>query len=231
MPPRVAPTNAVRRIGHQRAKVALRPPESFLCGAQGRIEPANQKCDRNKKGEANNCAAIFRGGVLPGQGIIAAHGEGEGGGSDSGSGSPSPRADHDGDRKEGQTALGHIGEQNRGNQSERGAEHSDAVAQNRVPGRGQQTRAKKGEVLPHTEVNLRAAKRKRRVTAVHVRVAQTGPVPSDRGRLGPISRGRGGESYNEIRKNTFPCELPQRKEQRLATDGRNRETGGGTGRA
>src|SRR4029077_1991250 len=43
-------------------------------------------------------------------------------------------------------------------------------------------------------VNLRAAKRKRRVTAVHMRVAQTARVLRGRGPSGPISRRRVAES-------------------------------------
>src|SRR5262249_60467818 len=80
------------------------------------------------------------------QRVIRAHGYRERGSHEARLPAAVPGADHHGDRENGQAALGNIGKKQGRNQGERRAEHSDAVTQNWVLRRGNEARAKKGEV-------------------------------------------------------------------------------------
>src|SRR4051794_24639118 len=98
-------------------------------------------------------------------GEIRAYGEREGCGDQPWLPPPIPSAYHDGDSKHDQPAFHYVGEQEGGNQSERGTKDSESVAQNGRSRRRDVAVAKKGEFPSHAK-NPRTSKSMERVTLV-----------------------------------------------------------------
>ena len=71
----VAAANAIRRVHHQRAKVALGEAQAFLRGAEGGIEPADQQCYGEEESEVRDRFAIIDRSLPSDQRIVDADGE------------------------------------------------------------------------------------------------------------------------------------------------------------
>src|SRR5258708_13565307 len=58
-PKRVAAADAIRRVHHQRAKVALGAAQALLRSPEGSVKPADQESHSKKQGEAGERPEIF----------------------------------------------------------------------------------------------------------------------------------------------------------------------------
>ena len=131
----VAAANSVRGIGHERPEIHLRESQALLGATQRGVKPADQHGQHNEQSQPDHGGAVLGRVVLAGKREIRADGEGEGSGDQPRLPAAIPGANHHGDGKHGQPAFCDVREQQNGNQRERGAEYSYAVAQNGRTGR------------------------------------------------------------------------------------------------
>src|SRR5258708_8705080 len=148
-PKRVAAADAIRRVHHQRAKVALGAAQALLRSPEGSVNPADQESHSKEQGEVGDRPAIFAWSQISGEGIIGAHGQSKRGGGQSRLPSSVPGADHHGDREHDEPALRDIGKKQGWNQRQDGAEESDSVAQDGSARRSSGQAADEGEFHSH----------------------------------------------------------------------------------
>ena len=165
-PEGIATADAVRRVHHQRAKVALRPAQAVLGGAESGVEPADQQSHGEEQREVRDRLVILAWSLFSGERIVGADGERERGGRESGLPSSVPGADHHGDREHHQAALRDIGEKQGWNQRQDGAEESDSIAQDGRARRSYDQAADDGDFHSHESHAMRRP-RAQRVTLVH----------------------------------------------------------------
>src|ERR1700678_1215378 len=146
----IAAANAVGRIHYQRTKIALGAAQALLGRAKGGIEPADEEGHSEKQGKVRDRIVIFAGSLSPGKRIVGADGKRERGGGESGLPSSVPGTDHHGDSEYDQPTLSDIGEKQRGNEGENGAEESDPVAQDGGARRSYDQTADEGEFHSHS---------------------------------------------------------------------------------
>ena len=145
----VAAADAVRRVHHQRAKVALGAAQAFLSSAEGGVEPADQQGHGEEQGEVRDGLAILAWSQISGERIVGADGKSKRGGGESGLPSSVPGTDHHGDGEHDEAALRDIGEKQGWDQRQDGAEESDSVAQDRSARRSYGQAADEGEFHSH----------------------------------------------------------------------------------
>src|SRR4029077_19373714 len=146
---RVAAADTIRRVHHQRAKVALGPAEALLGSPESGVEPTDQQSHGEEKGEVRDGLAILAGSLSSSQRIVGADGKRKRGGGESGLPSSVPGTDHHGDGEHDEAALGDIGEKQGWNQRQDGAEESNSVAQDRSARRSYGQAADEGEFHSH----------------------------------------------------------------------------------
>ena len=106
----VATANAVRRVHHERSKVALGESETLLRSAQSGVEPADQERDSDEESEVRDCFTIINRGLSADKRVIDADGKRERGSGETGLPASVPGAHHDGDGEDNQATLRNIGE-------------------------------------------------------------------------------------------------------------------------
>src|ERR1700674_1744624 len=146
---RVAAADAIRRVHHQRAKVALGAAEALLSSPEGGVEPADQQGHGEEQGEVRDGLAILAGSLSSGERIVGADGKRKRGGGESGLPSSVPGTDHHGDGEHDEAAFRDIGEKQGGNQRQDGAEESNSVAQDRSARGSYGQAADEGEFHSH----------------------------------------------------------------------------------
>src|SRR5579863_2946354 len=97
---------------------------------------------------------------------VRAYGQSKGSCHQAGLPAPIPGADHDGDRKDYQAALHHVGEHEGWNECENNTEDSDAVPEDGGPSRCHKSSAEKGELRSHTKSKGSTGAETPRVTGV-----------------------------------------------------------------
>ena len=145
----VAAADAVGRVHHQRAKIALGAAQTLLGSAEGGVEPADEQGHGEEQSEVGERLAILAWSLSGGERIVGADGERKRGGGKAGLPSPVPGTDHDGDREHDEAAFRDIGQEQGCDQRQDGAEESESVAQDRSACRSYFQAADEGEFHSH----------------------------------------------------------------------------------